>query len=57
MHLVYLVVVGVAMYLSLRRNNGFHFGSFLASFVFSPVYILYALAVPVKGQFDVLKGQ
>ena len=36
----------IAIYLSFKCNNGFHFGSFLAALCFSPIYLLYRYAVP-----------
>ena len=37
-----------AIYLSFRRNRGFHLGSFVAAVWFFPLYLLYVLSVPVK---------
>ena len=47
--IVYFVLGCVAMYMSFRRNKGFELGSFLAALIFSPLYIVYALAVPIEG--------
>ena len=55
MQLVYFVISCVAMYLSFRRNNGINIGSLIVAFLFSPIYVAYAIAVPVKGQFEITK--
>ncbi len=55
MLLIYFVLTCVAMYLSFRRNNGINAVSFILAFLFSPFYIIYAIAVPVKGQFEIMK--
>jgi hypothetical protein len=55
--LLYFVISCVALYLSFRRNNGFKLGPFLVALFFWPIYILYAIAVPVRGQFSVFKGE
>jgi hypothetical protein len=39
------LVKGFAIYLSFRCNNGFELSSFLLAFIFSPIYIIYHLAV------------
>ena len=45
------VMTVIAILLSLRRNHGFHFGSFLAAIFLSPFYIIYTFAVPVHKDF------
>jgi hypothetical protein len=39
-------LTGLALYLSFKCNNGFHLGSVLVAFFFSPIYLIYRLAVP-----------
>lgn len=46
--IVYFLITSVAVYLSFKRNRGFNLGPFLAALFFSPLYIIYALAVPIK---------
>ena len=48
LHFFSIVMSLFAIYLSFRRNRGFHLGSFLAAALFSPLYLLYVLAVPKK---------
>lgn len=36
-----------ALYLSVKRNNGFHLGSILMAFFYGICYIIYAMIVPV----------
>ena len=40
-----LAAVVYAIYLSIKVNSGFNFGSFLLALFFAPFYILYHLAV------------
>lgn len=47
--ILYTILGFVALYMSFRRNHGFHLGSFLMAVFFAPLYIVYALAVPVEG--------
>ena len=47
--IVSLIIASIALYMSFRRNKGFELGSFLAALIFSPLYIVYALAVPIEG--------
>jgi len=51
LRIVYIACIYYAVYLSFQRNKGFHFTSFLLAWIFSPFYILYAWAVPVKEGF------
>lgn len=38
----------VAIYMSFRRNGGFNFLSFVVAILFAPLYLIYAVAVPIK---------
>lgn len=50
LNVLYFVMTVYAIFMSFRRNNGFHFGSFLAAVLFTPLYIVYTLAVPNKNK-------
>lgn len=41
---LYLVITLLALYLSIKRNNGIDIGSFLVAFIFPYIYIIYYLA-------------
>ena len=47
---VMIVIKVAALSMSLRRNNGFHFGSFLVAFIFPWLYLIYAMSVPIKSR-------
>ena len=51
----HLIMSLVAIYLSFRCNNGFHFGSFLIAFCCPYIYIIYILAT--KGTCGLLDGE
>lgn len=44
--IIYFIVYGLlalwAVYLSFKRNRGFHLGSFIMAICFAPFYIFYA---------------
>lgn len=42
----YLLMI-VAVYISFQRNEGFSIGPFFAALLFSPLYLLYAYAMPI----------
>lgn len=44
-NILLLIATIYAIYLSIKRNNGFNFGSFLLALFFGPYYIVYNLAV------------
>ena len=44
-----------AIYLSFKRNNGFHFGAFLGACCCPPCYIAYSFAVPVTKKENVMQ--
>lgn len=44
-NILLFITVIYAIYLSIKRNNGFNFGSFLLALFFGPIYIVYHLAV------------
>jgi len=44
-NILLLIATIYAIYLSIKRNNGFNFGSFLVALFFGPYYIVYNLAV------------
>lgn len=50
MYILGVILTFYAIFLSFRRNNGFHFGAFLAALIFSPIYVIYAFAVPINQQ-------
>ena len=41
-----IIITWYALYLSFKCNQGFHLGSVLVALFFSPIYIIYRLAVP-----------
>ena len=47
-YLLGFIITGYALYLSFSCNKGFHLGSFLVALFFSPIYLIYRLAVPCK---------
>jgi hypothetical protein len=47
-YLLGFIITGYALYLSFSCNKGFHLGSFLIALFFSPIYLIYRLAVPCK---------
>lgn len=47
-YLLGFIITGYALYLSFNCNKGFHLGSFLVALFFSPIYLIYRLAVPCK---------
>lgn len=47
-YLLGFIITGYALYLSFSCNKGFHLGSFLAALFFSPIYLIYRLAIPCE---------
>jgi hypothetical protein len=43
--ILYLIILIYAIYLSIKCNDGFNFGSFLLALFFAPIYIIYHIAV------------
>lgn len=44
------VLFVLAVFLSVKRNNGFNLGAFLAACMCTECYIAYALAIPKRGK-------
>ena len=44
-HLIHILSSGLAIYLSFKINNGFSFVSFIISWIFPYIYILYVVAI------------
>ena len=40
---LYFVAMLAAVFVSIRRNGGFHAGSFLMALLFSPLYLLFVV--------------
>ena len=47
-YLLGFIITGYALYLSFSCNKGFHLGSFLVALFFSPIYLIYRLAIPCE---------
>lgn len=46
--ILYMILSLYALYLSFKCNKGFDFGSVVVAILFSPIYIVYRMAIPCK---------